>query len=204
LAFYYPGTEIGVSARGFEWRRLGGDGVTLYTTRPSQDSALLAAAGRALREAVRRTGFAAPRVVEIHAYPDVESFRDATGEPGWVAAYSHGARIEMQPLHDAEKTLRHEMLHILVEAQSASELPLWFREGLVEYLADPTQASGVWRIPPDGDLRQTADAARARRADADAAAEVAMLAKRYGEGEVLRWVKSGIPSSAISPPANSK
>ncbi len=204
LAFYYPGTEPGASARGFEWRRLGGDGVTLYTTRPGQDAALLAAAERALRAATQRTGFAAPRALEIREYPDTESFRDATGEPGWVAAYSRGARIEMQPLHDAEKTLRHEMLHVLVEAQSAPGLPLWFREGLVEYLSDPAQAAGGARIPSETDLRQTTDAARARRAYADAAAEVANLARRYGEGAVLRWVKSGIPSSAISPATNSK
>ena len=34
---------------------------------------------------------------EIRVYPDVDTFRNATGEPGWVAAHSRGLRIDMQP-----------------------------------------------------------------------------------------------------------
>ena len=93
--------------------------MVLYTTRPSQDGAVLAAAERALRSDLERTGWTRSRVgIEVRVYPDAEGFRDATGEPGWVAAYAHGARIEMQPVRDAEKTLRHEFFHVLVESQA--------------------------------------------------------------------------------------
>jgi stage II sporulation protein D len=204
LGYYFPGTEVGVSARGFEWTRLTGGSVVLYTTRPSQDGAVLAAAERALRWDVERTGWAAPRGIEVRMYPDAASFRDATGEPGWVAAYTHGARIEMQPGRDVEKTLRHELFHVLVESQAPASLPLWFREGLVEYLTAPPARSGGARVPSDAALRQTHDAAGARRAYEDAAAAVAELGRHYGEAVLLRWVKSGIPSSASRPPVNSR
>jgi stage II sporulation protein D len=208
LAYYFPGTSPGASGRGFDWQRLSGESIALYTTRPTQDGPMLAAAERVLRADLQRTGWPKPRPIEIHVYPDAQTFRDATGEPGWIAAYAHGSRIEMQPLRDPPReqdaTLRHELLHVLVESQAAPALPLWFREGLVEYLNDPVTPRSSIRIPSDTELRQTQDAARARRAYADAAASVADLVRRYGETAVLRWVKSGIPSNAIRPPANSK
>jgi stage II sporulation protein D len=204
LAYYFPGAEAGVSARGFEWQRLSGENVALYTTAPQRDIPVLAAAEQALREALQRTGWPAPRTIEIRVYPDAQGFRDATGEPGWVAAYSHGTGIAMQPVADASHTLRHELLHILVESQAAPGLPLWFREGLVEYLSGAAAQPGPFHIPTDSDLRQTQDAPRARRAYQDAKAAVADLARRYGETALLRWVKSGIPSNASNPPANSK
>ena len=166
LAYYFPGTEPGVSARGFEWTRMSGERVVLYTTRPSQDGAVLAAAERALRIDLERTGWTAPRGIEVRVYPDAESFRDATGEPGWVAAYAHGARIEMQPVHDAEKTLRHELFHVLIEAQAAAGLPLWFREGLVEYLTAPAgrtvRRADSFRCRVEADARRRWRAARLR------------------------------------------
>jgi stage II sporulation protein D len=204
LAYYFPGTEVGASARGFEWQRMSGDGLALYTTQPSRDAGVLAAATRALRADLQRTGWTAPPEIDIRVYPDAQGFRDATGEPGWVAAYAHGTRVEMQPVADTEKILRHELLHVLLELQAAPALPLWFREGLVEYLSGAVIAPGPARIPSDSDLWQTQDAARARRAYAAATAAVAELARRYGETTLLRWVKSGIPSSASRPPANSK
>jgi len=204
VAYYFPGTEPGVSARGFEWTRLSGEGIALYTTRPSQDGAVLAAAERALRADIQRTGWTAPGGIEIRVYPGVESFRDATGEPGWVAAYTHGARIEMQPVRYAEKTLRHELFHVLIESQAAPSLPLWFREGLVEFLSGAPVGIRAGRLPSDADLRQTHDAAGARRAYEEAAAAVAELGRHYGAAALLRWVKSGIPSSARSPAVNSK
>jgi len=208
LAYYFPGASPGVSARGFDWQRLSGESIVLYSARPTQDAPLLAAAERLLRADLQRTGWPAPHAIEIHVYPDAQTFRDATGEPGWIAAYAHGSRIEMQPPRDSrrdqEATLRHELLHVLVESQAASALPLWFREGLVEYLSESAAPRGSIRIPSDAELRQTQDAAQARRAYADAAAAVADLVRRYGETDVLRWVKSGIPSNASKPPANTK
>lgn len=204
LAYYFPGTEPGASARGFDWTRLSGDGITLFTTNPDRDRPLLTVAQRALASDRQRAAWPAP-AVELRVYPDLAAFRDATGEPGWVAAYTHGARIELQPGPQADATLRHEIWHALIESQAAPHLPLWFREGLVEYLTAPrTPPSPAAGIPSEEDLRQTQDHARARRAYADASAAVAALARRYGETTLFRWAKSGIPSNISNPPANSK
>jgi stage II sporulation protein D len=189
LAFYYPGTAVGLTGRGIPWTRLGGENVTLFTTHPDRDGAVLAQAEKQLRELGQRTGLPAPRGIEIRMYPDVETFRNATGEPGWVAAHTVGVHIHLQTVG----ALRHELLHVLVEARAAVGLPVWFREGLVGYLEDPGAARGAGSPPADADLRQTMDAQRARRAYGEAAASVAALVGRYGEPAVLSWVVSGLP-----------
>jgi len=206
LAYYYPGTTHGLTGRGLSWQRLGGDMVSLLSTRPDRDRGVLAVADRAARSVCARTNLSLPRNVEIRVYPDVETFRNATGEPGWVAAYTVGRRIHLQPATllqsrgAQEQTLRHELLHVLVEAQAAPGLPLWFREGLVEYLGWARGAAGGAGgasnsgVPSDSALRQTTDEARARRAYADAAGAVAALVKRHGETVVLEWLKTGLPA----------
>ena len=135
LAFYYPGTAVGVTARGFAWQRLSGEGLTLWTTHPDRDGAVLAVAVHEARIATERTGWPMPAGVEIRVYPDLDSYRNATGESGLVAAYTQGRRIHMQPAAAVRGTIRHELYHVLVESQAAPGLPLWFREEVVKFLA---------------------------------------------------------------------
>jgi stage II sporulation protein D len=189
LAFYYPGTVVGLTGSGISWTRLGGESLTLFTTHPDRDGAVLTEAESQLRDLVRRTNLPAPRGIEIRLYPDVETFRNATGEPGWVAAHTVGTHIQLQ----TAAALRHELLHVLVEAHATAALPVWFREGLVGYLEDPGPARAAAKPPADADLRQTADAQRARRAYREAAASVASLVQRYGKPAVLGWLTSGLP-----------
>jgi len=200
LAFYFPGTELGANARGLDWQRLSGESLVLFTTRPSQDGAVLAAAQRELHAALDRTHVAPPASIELRVYPDVETFRNATGEPGWVAAYTVGTRIQLQPAATLrakgalDKTLRHELLHVLVEAQARPGTPLWFREGLVEYLAGASPVAGAApKAPSDADLQQTTDPARARRAYEQAAQTVHAKVNQYGEAAVLGWLSRGVP-----------
>ena len=146
----------------------------------------------------RRTGWPVPSGIEIRIYPTVDAFRNATGEPGWVAAHTEGRRVHLQPVsvlraHDAlERVLRHELIHVLMEAQATPGLPIWFREGLVGYL-EGGRETGAGELPADSALRQTADAAQARRAYAEAAGAVSRLVERYGESAVLDWVRRGLP-----------
>ncbi len=202
LAFYYPGAEAGLTARGIPWQHISGENISLATTRPQADGPVLATAERQLRAAAARTHLAAPGKIEIRAYPDLDTFRNATGEPGWVAAHTANHRIDLQPADllrsrgALEDTLRHELLHVLIEAHAAPGLPLWFREGLVEYLdGAPLTSAGPARVPLDADLQQTADPARARRAYRDAAATVAALARRYGETALFGWLRAGLPAT---------
>jgi stage II sporulation protein D len=215
LAYYYPGTAVGVTARGLPWQRLGGDSVTLWTTQPEQDGAVLAIAERASRAVTRRTNWPMPAHVEIRLYPDLDSFRNATAEPGWVAATTQGARIQLQPAsvlrsHGAlEETLRHELFHVAVESRAAPGLLVWFREGIVEYLSGGAPGDGLPGVPADSEVRETTDPARARRAYSEAARAVAGLVARYGEATVLGWVTRGLPpevrkTSASQAPTKSR
>ena len=201
LAFYFPGAVVGATARGLNWQRLGGDNMVLFTTQPDRDGSLLDLAERQSRSVVQRTGWPMPANIEIRVYPDLDAYRNATGEPGWIAAYTQGSRIHLQPVsvlrsHNAlESTLRHELFHVAVESRAARGLPIWFREGLVEYL-DGEPASNP---PPDSVRRSHADALRAVR----------NLIQRYGETTVLGWVARGLPpdvknSRVIHDPTNSK
>ena len=183
LAFYYPGTSLGVSARGINWSRMSGETVTLESTQLERDRNVLAIAERTVQEIARNTGWPVPAPIQIRVYPDITTYRDATGEPGWVAGHTAGHRIELQPAGAREGTIRHELLHVFVESQARSGLPLWFREGLVGYLAREKQSV------PEADT----DEARARRANAAAVQRVADLVRRNGEAAVLSWLKSGIP-----------
>jgi stage II sporulation protein D len=199
LAFYYPGTELGRTGRGIAWTRLGGESMVLFTTHPDRDGAVLAQAERQLRELSARTNLAAPTGIQVHLYPDVETFRNATGEPGWVAAHTSGLQIDLQ----TASALRHELLHVLVEAHAAPGLPLWFREGLVGYLENPAGANPAGvnpagvnpasKPPADVDLRQTNDPDLARRAYRDAIGAVAGLVQKNGEATVLEWLRRGLP-----------
>jgi len=179
------------------------------------DRELLALAERMVRSVSQQTNLAMPRDIEVRVYPDVETFRNATGEPGWVAAYTRGRRIHLQPAEllrtrgTLESTLRHELLHVLVESQAVAGLALWFREGLVEFLAGGEKRSltvaarneavaggngAAMRVPSDAELRQTSAATSARQAYADATRAVGELADRYGVATVLGWLKTGLPA----------
>jgi stage II sporulation protein D len=190
LSFYYPGALPGLTAQGIPWTRMGGEAVALMTTQPEQDGAVLGLAERLVREASQRTGWLAPGGVEVRVYPDVETFRDATAEPGWVAGRTSGRRIELQPAGVLrsrgvlESTLWHEMLHVFVESQANARLPVWFREGIVEYLAGQRSLT----ITASND-----SAGRARLAYAAAARSVTELVARYGEVAVLSWLAAGLP-----------
>ncbi len=144
LAYYYPGTKLGTSAEEIAWRKLTGENIELLTTRPEADQSLVPMAARLVREAETTTGMSFASMPQWKVYPTVAMFRNATGEPGWVAATTRGRTIQSQPadvLKQAgtlESTLRHEFLHMLIEAHAKPGTPVWFREGLVLYLSEPS------------------------------------------------------------------
>ena len=194
LAFYYPGTAVSRLATGFHWVRLGGEGVTVLTTRPDEDRGVLASAEQAKHYAENRLHLSAPAETTVRVYPDVDSFRNATGEPGWVAAHSVRTSIDVQPLRDMKPVLKHEMLHLVLESHAVPGLPVWFREGVVEWLSGESgEASGA-ADDLDHDLRQRQMRGDAERAYAQAGARVGDLVRRYGEGTVLGWVEGGLPA----------
>lgn len=204
LAYYYPGTKLSTAAEGIAWRKLTGENVELLTTRPAADQALVSMAERLVREVETSAGLTFPPVPQWKLYPTVAMFRDATGEPGWVAATTRGRIIQSQPadvLKQAgtlESTLRHELLHMLIEAHAKPGTPVWFREGLVLYLSEPNAAAQARTTfsslsELEKTMRNPASEEQLRKAYADAHALVSRLARQYGKQTLITWVQHGLP-----------
>jgi stage II sporulation protein D len=206
LSFYYPGTKLGVGAQGTQWQQLSSEDVALFTTRPERDRTLLPLAARMMHEAEESTGLLYNGAAKLKVYPTVAAFRDATGEPGWVAASTRGRTIRLQPtevLRDAgtlESTLHHELLHMLVEEHAKAGTPLWYREGLVLYLAQPNaelQRGASLSFDPgalDKTLHDPMSEQELRQAYAEAEARVARLVAQNGSATVIRWLQEGVPA----------
>jgi len=207
LSYYYPGTRLGVSAQGTQWQQLTSEDLVLFTTRPDSDRPLLPLAARIMHEAEESTALLYAGDPKIKVYPTVAAFRDATGEPGWVAASTRGRTIRLQPadvLRDAgtlESTLRHELLHILIESHAKPGTPLWFREGLVLYLSRPANTPEAASAFATDDalnkaLRAPASEAEMRRAYSVARARVAAMVAKSGKDAVIQWLQEGLPKPA--------
>jgi stage II sporulation protein D len=205
LSFYYPGTRLGLSAQGIPWQQLANEDVTLLTTLPDRDRPLLILATRFVHEAEENTGLVYRASPRLKIYPTVAAFRNSTGEPGWVAASTRGRTIQMQPSNvlretgTLESTIRHELLHMLIDSYALPGTPLWFREGLALYLTAPNAASPPSDTVEDlksleKTLRAPASEAELRRAYADAGARVAQLARQHGKDALLGWVQNGLPT----------
>ena len=204
LAFYYPGTKVGVTAQGLPWIRMAGERIELQTTN-EQDKKLITTGEQILREVERRTGWKLERKPQLRVFPTVTAFRDSTGEPGWIAASTEGGVIRLQPLPvlrakgTLESTLGHELLHMLIEEKARVGTPLWFREGLVLWLAggerSKTRDDGLSTLQLERHFQDPTSEVEVKNAYTEAMARVALLVKKHGEALVLRWVKEGLPKN---------
>jgi len=201
LAFYYPGAAVGRSAQGIPWIITHADKFDLRVVNASDSATVRTVANSALEWAIERSGLAFGTRPIIEVYPTVAMFRDASGEPGWVAASTRKECIRLQPpslLHDRlESVLRHEFLHLLVEDNAKRDTPLWFREGLVVYLGGDPSAANEVSMSADGIervIRSRRSDAEVRQAYAQAAAIVRDLDREYGRERLNQWLRSGIPN----------
>jgi len=120
-------------------------------------------------------------------------FVGRTGLPAWAAAATRGTQIEIQPLETLkrrrilETTLRHELVHTMIDTLSHGRAPRWLAEGFALHLAgegplvsryEPRKRIGYsqWMIS-DSDMRMVYAAAYG---------EVRRLVKREGEANVWR------------------
>jgi stage II sporulation protein D len=196
LAFYFPGTELRAGAAAIAWRAAGGERVEVLSTNPSSDAAIASMVDGLIREIEARVGQPFPGRPQVRVYPSTAAFRDDTGEPGWVAASTRGRVIRMQPVRvlgsRTRETLRHELLHIWVESKAKPGIPLWFREGLALYLAEPGRAAGADRVV-DADFANARSREELDRVYAAARTRVKRLVERTGEAKVLEWLTVGLP-----------
>ena len=207
LAFYYPGTKLGVAAQGIAWQRLANEDIELFTTRPERDRALIPIATRFMHESEENTGLIYRATPRLKVYETVAEFRNSTGEPGWIAASTRGRTIQMQPadvLREAgtlDSTIHHELLHMLIDSYARPATPMWFREGLVLYLSQPNSPAANAATPEDvGSIEKIFHSPQSeqelRRAYAAAQARVAQLAQQHGKEALLDWVQNGLPPDA--------
>lgn len=200
LAFYYPGTSLGINAQGLRWQKLSGEQIDVLTTQAKDAQVLLPIAERALSNANDKTGWALSGHPQIKVFPTIDIYRDATGEPGWVAASTRGLTIRLQPLRilqeqgALESTLRHEFLHMVIESHAHVNTPLWLSEGLVIYLSYPerVRAANVDVTAVEKRLRTARTEAEMRTAYRDAGAAVADVLVKKGLAHVLDAISHGV------------
>jgi stage II sporulation protein D len=212
LAQYFPGAEALDESTARPWQTLSVPGaahtLTLETLDPAASSYLPTLA-QAFSEAQSRSGLQLPGLqsapLTVRAYPSTPAFRDATLAPGWVAAFAEGNFIATQPLATLSSrrllppTLRHEFLHVLLEAHSSPTAPLWLREGLVEVFSDPPTASAPTPSLPlaqlDELLAHPTSESQSAAAHRAAAVYAARLVARYGRTQVLTWLATSLPAN---------
>lgn len=199
LAFYFPGTRIGVGPGDAGWSSEHLSGVDVRSVRhlnPSQRESIEAAWRQARTLFVPRTSI----TPEIIFAPSVELFRQMTSQPGWTLASTSGARIVLQPPSilgsRATSTLRHEMLHVLVESEASAKAPLWLREGLVEVLDGEVAGAAMSDAAMEAELSHPTTREASQQTHRAAARRVQALIARYGMARVRSWLALGVPPVA--------
>ena len=202
LAFYFPGTRLGLTSSGGLWHTGTIGPVTLRTATPDPevDQAVQLAWQRALALLPSADETTRPTIILA---PTTELFRQIAGSPGYLLAVTRGNQITLQPLpilkHNGpiEPLLLHEFLHTLIESQSTEKAPLWLREGLAEALADirspykPPTASVAIIEKRLADPRSLAEF---QQAHLDAVAIVRSLGHSYSLVVIRQWLRDGVPA----------
>jgi stage II sporulation protein D len=202
LAFYFPGTRLGLTPSGGLWHVETIGPVTLRTTTPDPELTRgVQLAWQRARALLPPAGH--PPQPTIILAPTTELFRQLTTSPGYLLAATRGNQITLQPLPilkrngPIEPLLLHELLHTLIESQSTDKTPLWLREGLAEALADVHSAyaqpkSSVVTI--EQRLEDPANQEEYRHAHRDAAAIVRTLGQTYSLTVMRQWLRDGVPT----------
>ena len=183
--------------------------VTYPASVPEHDVASLIETVESSRaDLLRRVSIAG---ITINQFPSLEIFINdttgdfvgRTGQPWWAAAATKGNRIELQPIAVLQRrrvltsTLRHELVHAVIDSISHGRAPRWLAEGMALYFAGEGQA--ISRFQPQ--TRMPVDKIEARLAHADSQGEMraayaaayretSELIKKDGEASVWRRVAS--------------
>jgi hypothetical protein len=131
-------------------------------------------------------------------------FVGRTGQPSWAAAATRDRRIELQPLAllqrlgILETTIRHELVHIMIDKLGSGRTPRWLAEGMALSLAGEgpviQRYQPAYKMSP-GELERKLVSANSveemRTAYAAAYAAVQYLIKTEGEASVWQLVARG-------------
>ena len=211
LAQYFPGTDTADEATGKSWNRYAGHGFVLESL-DAADAEFAQEIERARSDASSVSGLNSAEPFTVRAFPSTEAFRDATLEPGWVAAFESNNWIATQPLRTLSArrllsaTLRHEFLHALIEREAGHKTQLWLREGLAEAWGESANnGDAVQQQTPSIEIDKLVDAVahastQAASLSAHRAAGIyaARLLSRYGRKQVIEWLHSGVPDGVVA------
>ncbi|HEX6649311.1 MAG TPA: SpoIID/LytB domain-containing protein [Pyrinomonadaceae bacterium] len=204
LAHYFPGTSVGVNA---------------VKLSPSPDSAahfrsnyprsvdraeveqLLSFLESNRTELLRRVSTAGIETrfpnLQININETTGDFVGRTRMPPWAAAATRNNRIELQPLkllkqrRILETTLRHELVHVLIETLGGEHTPRWLTEGMAIYIAGEGKLMTHQEAPVERVEKALASATSAAEMQAAYAAAynlVRQLIQREGEQKVWKRI----------------
>jgi len=146
LAHYFPGTHVNQYRSDLATRGSSHFRVVYAQTLDTRDvEYVLSLLESARDELLRRVAAAGlqPRFpsLEIVINETTGDFVGRTGMPAWAAAATRRNTVELQPLkllkqrRILETTLRHELVHVLIDAIGGGQTPRWLTEGLAVYVA---------------------------------------------------------------------
>jgi stage II sporulation protein D len=191
LAFYYPGTTLGVTPSGGTWTRVSTERADIWSV-GAPDPSLASAIDRAAAEAETRTGRPMASRPAVRLYPSPSQFRDATGEPGWITASTVGHTVRLKTPY-AQQALVHEMTHVALNERTRRPVPVWFAEGLAYALDQPHKIAATVS-GSESQLVNPKTEAEYRQGCLWAAARVSGLLERYGKEVTLSWLEKGLPA----------
>jgi len=151
LAHYFPGTSVREYRSGVATRSSSHFRVVYPQTLDQQDAeqvlSLLEANRAELLSRVSAAGIQ-PRFpnLEIVINETTGDFVGRTGMPPWAGAATKNRTVELQPVkllkqrRILETTLRHELVHVLIDAVGGAQTPRWLTEGLALYFAGEGKA----------------------------------------------------------------
>ena len=215
LAFYFSGARVGIDAQDLQWTLRSAGQLRILFAGASLDESFPPLVERELRRMEALSGFSLQQPLTIRVYPDLDTYRNHSANPGWMAAGTQAAgggghQIAFQPLSVLRRTntldalVRHELAHVLVLQRAREPLPRWFHEGLAQWMsrgdriATPA-ASLKGSAVPFRSLEEVDECLRdpglGRSAHATAVARdlVTESIRVYGKDVVLGWVLRGPP-----------
>ncbi|MEP7270274.1 MAG: SpoIID/LytB domain-containing protein [Acidobacteriota bacterium] len=151
--------------------------------------------------------------LEVVVHETTADFIRHTGQPGWVAAATDGARIALQPVvvlrrrANLATTLRHEYVHAVIESLGRGKTPRWLAEGIAIHVAGEGNRFSAGGRRPTIMMMSTDELERrlARPTSADdmralyfvAYDKVRALVR--DEGESALWRRVAVHSTALRP-----